>query len=91
MKKHIPSIIWIAAGILLAIYVARAYQDVPQDAASQIVLRFSAIYVFIAGMVARTLIHRRENVCVTNFGFKLVGEGLLFLAALSAMLKLLLF
>ena len=91
MKKHIPGIIWIAAGVLLAIYVMRAYQDVPQNATSQIVLRFGAIYVFIAGMVARTLINRRENVCVTNFGFKLVGEGILFLAALTSMLLTVLF
>ena len=91
MKRHIPYFIWIISGILLAVYVARVYQEVPSGEPSQIFLRFGAIYVFIIGMVARTLINRRENVCVTNFGFKLVGEGLLFLAALTAMLKLLLF
>lgn len=91
MKKHVPYLIWIVSGILLAVYVARAYLNVPSEDASQIWLRFGAAYVFILGMVTRTVINRRENVCVTNFGFKLVGEGLLFLAALTAMLKLLLF
>ena len=91
MKKHIPYLIWMVAGILLAVYVARAFGDVQKDSASQIALRYGAVYVFIGGMVAHTVLNRRENVCFTNFGFKLVAEGILFLAALTSMLLTVLF
>lgn len=91
MKKHIPYLIWIVAGVLLAVYVARAFGDVPKSDALQIALRYGAIYVFIGGMVAHTILNRRENVCFTNFGFKLVAEGILFLAALTSMLLTVLF
>ena len=91
MRKHIPYLIWLLAGGFLVVYVARAYQDVPSSATSQIVLRFGALFLLVAGMLVRTLLNRRANLSFVNFGFKLIAVGILFLLILIALLKVLFF
>lgn len=91
MRKHIPNLLWIAAGLLLVAYAVRAQLNVPRTESVQRALRYGAAYVALLGMTVRTLLNRRENVCATNFGFKLVTVGLLFLIVLSTMLLELLF
>ncbi len=87
MKKHIPNLIFIVGLILLAVYAVRSHNGALMTEPRQIALRYTALFVLVAGMAVRTLINRRENVSETNFGFKLIAVGVVFLIVLISLIK----
>ncbi len=83
--KYIPPFIWLAAGAVLCIFLIRL-GSVDRLALSQIFLFYGALTIADAGLIVHTIINRKENVSVTNYGFKLMGEALLFLIIVTFMI-----
>ncbi len=84
-KKYIPPLIWLLAGILMCVFLIRL-GSYDRLALSQVFLFYGALYVADAGLITHTVINRRENLSVTNFGFKLMAEVLIFLALVTFMI-----
>ncbi len=77
--KFIPPLIWMAAGVMLCVFFVRT-RDPAAGRLSQIFLLYGSLAVADGGLIAHTLINRRENLSSVNFGFKLMAEVIVMLA-----------
>ncbi len=85
-KKYIAPLIWLLAGGIMCAFLLRLANGVDRMQLSQIFLFYGALYTADAGFVVGTLVNRKENLSVTNFGFKLMAEVLVFLALVTFMI-----
>ena len=91
MKKHIAPLIWIVAGVLLCVFFARMNAGVETTSPSQLWLFYGSLLTFMGGLVTRTVLFRADNASSINYGYKLLGEAILILAILAALVRALCF
>ncbi len=84
-RKYISPLIWLIAGGIMCVFLLRL-GEAGRLSLSQIFLFYGALAVADAGLVTHTLLYRDENSSNVNFGFKLMGEVLLFLILVTFML-----
>lgn len=87
MKRHIPALIWSAAGILLCIYFVGFGQGLRLHDGAQLYLLYGALALAVGGYLTHVLLWRKENLSSVNFGYKLALGLLALLLLLSSFIK----
>ena len=90
MKKHIPPLLWILAGVLFCAFLVAA-REASCTPLTRHLLFYGSLAVLDAGCLARTLLNRENNSCVTNFGYKLMAVGVFFLLIVISCIRAIFF
>jgi hypothetical protein len=87
MKRYLPAIVWLLAGVVLCIFFVQLSENTIGGELTQIFLLYGALGLGVLGLVTHTIVHREDNSSSVNFGYKLLAEGVVLLALIAAMLK----
>ena len=87
IKRLLPALIWCAAGVLLCIYFVGFGQGMRLMDGGQIFLVYGGLLLGVGGLMAHTILWRKDNLSRINFGYKIAVEIIVILLVLTSFLE----